>query len=59
MSLLQYIRETRSELKKVNWPTRATTIRSTILVILFSLVVSIYLGALDALFQLILKRFVL
>lgn len=55
MSLLQYVRETRSELKKVNWPSRSATVRSTILVIIFSIVVAIYLGLLDALFQYILK----
>lgn len=59
MSLLNYIRETRSELKKVNWPSRTSTIRSTLLVIAFSVVVAVYLGALDALFQYILRTVVL
>ena len=55
MQLFHYFRETRSELKKVNWPTRNATVRSTLLVVAFSFVVALYLGALDALFQYLLK----
>jgi preprotein translocase subunit SecE len=45
--LLNYIRATRGELKHVSWPTQKQTIVFTVLVILVSIVTSIYLGILD------------
>ncbi len=50
MGLGQYIKDTRSELNHVAWPTRVQTIIYTILVISISLVVSLYLGFFDFLF---------
>jgi len=46
----KYFIESWSELKKVNWPTRAQTTRLTIVVIGLSLGVAIFLGILDILF---------
>ncbi len=45
--LLSYIRATRGELKHVSWPTQRQTVVFTILVILISVVTSLYLGLLD------------
>ncbi|MEK7659900.1 MAG: preprotein translocase subunit SecE [Patescibacteria group bacterium] len=56
--LIEYLRETRRELTKVNWPTRSQTIKSTILVVVFSIVVALYLGALDSFFRLIWERII-
>jgi preprotein translocase subunit SecE len=50
MALGQYIKDTRSELNHVAWPTRVQTIVYTILVIAISIIVSLYLGLLDFLF---------
>lgn len=50
MGLGQYIKDTRSELNHVAWPTRVQTIIYTILVIAISLIVSLYLGFFDFLF---------
>lgn len=50
MSLGQYLKDTRSELNHVAWPTRVQTIIFTILVILISILVSLYLGLFDFLF---------
>ncbi|OHB18788.1 MAG: preprotein translocase subunit SecE [Parcubacteria group bacterium RIFCSPHIGHO2_01_FULL_56_18] len=50
MGLGQYIKDTRSELNHVAWPTRVQTIIYTILVIAISLLVSLYLGFFDFLF---------
>jgi len=50
MALGQYIKDTRSELNHVAWPTRVQTIIYTILVIAISLIVSLYLGFFDFLF---------
>ena len=45
------IRETRSELKKVTWPTREQTVRLTIIVSVVAIAVGIFLGGLDLIFQ--------
>lgn len=46
--ILNYLRATRGELKHVSWPTQKQTTVFTILVILLSLVTSVYLGLIDA-----------
>lgn len=45
------IRETRSELKKVVWPTREQTVKLTTIVIAVSIVVGLFLGGVDLLFE--------
>lgn len=59
MGLIDYIKETRSELKHVSWPTRNQTIAFTVLVIIISIAVSFFLGFFDYLFSLILQKFVI
>jgi preprotein translocase subunit SecE len=44
---LQYIQESKSELKKVVWPTKKETMNYTILVIGISLGVAAFFGILD------------
>jgi preprotein translocase SecE subunit len=44
------------ELKKVQWPDRETLIQATAVTILFVAVAAAYLGALDALFDFLIKR---
>ena len=48
--LINYLRDTRGELKHVSWPTQRQTVMYTLLVILVSIVTAIYLGILDFLF---------
>ncbi len=43
--------DTRGEMKHVSWPTTKQTVIFTILVILISLVIALYLGAFDYLFS--------
>ncbi|MEK7649952.1 MAG: preprotein translocase subunit SecE [Patescibacteria group bacterium] len=50
-----YIKETRQELHKVNWPTRAQAIQSTLIVIGVSIGVALFLGAFDYLFAALLR----
>ncbi|KKW19271.1 MAG: Preprotein translocase, SecE subunit [Parcubacteria group bacterium GW2011_GWA2_51_10] len=50
MGLIQYVKDTRGELRHVAWPTRFQTIVYTILVIVLSLLVAAYLGLFDYLF---------
>jgi preprotein translocase SecE subunit len=45
-----------AELKKVQWPDRDTLIQATAVTILFVAVAAAYLGALDALFNFLIKR---
>lgn len=55
MSLITYFKDTRSELKHVNWSTRNQAINYTILVIAFSLVIALILATLDFFFVGLLK----
>lgn len=49
--LVQFLKEVRTELKKVNWPLRKEVIGSTIVVIISVFVVSFFLGAIDVTLQ--------
>ena len=48
--VLKYLHEVQQELQRVSWPTRQQTWEKTSLVILVSLIVGIYIGALDHVF---------
>jgi preprotein translocase subunit SecE len=45
--IVQYLRDVRSEVAKVNWPTKAEVSSATVLVIVLSVVVSLYVFACD------------
>lgn len=49
--MINYIKETRAEFKHVNWPTRKQAINYTVAVVLISVIVAYFLGALDFIFQ--------
>lgn len=51
-----YLTASRQELAKVTWPTRRQTIRLTLLVIGFSLVMAGILGTLDLIFSALLQH---
>lgn len=55
---VEFIKETRSELERVTWPTRKETIRLTQVVIIVSLIVSFYMGFLDFIFNEIFKAII-
>lgn len=57
--IVQFIKESRTELKKVVWPTREETIRHTLTVIVMSGILALFLGGVDYALQFILKTFVL
>lgn len=44
---IQFLKEARAELSKVVWPSRRETIRITVAVVLLSLAVAVFLGAVD------------
>jgi len=54
---IQYLKDTRGELKHVSWPTQRQTIIYTTLVIIISLLMAGYLGLFDYLFTEILNRY--
>jgi preprotein translocase subunit SecE len=49
-TIVRTVRETRSELRKVVWPTREETIRLTVVVITISVIIGIILFTADSLF---------
>ncbi|USN53186.1 MAG: preprotein translocase subunit SecE [Candidatus Nomurabacteria bacterium] len=55
--LVNYIRESRDELKKVVWPTRGETTRHTLMVIAVSLGVAAFLGIVDYTLNFLLETF--
>jgi len=52
-SITRYLKETRSELRKVTWPTREEAIKLTIVVIVTIIVMATLLGVIDYLFSVI------
>jgi preprotein translocase subunit SecE len=51
-----YLTASRQELAKVTWPSRRQTIRLTLLVIAFSIVMAAILGTLDLIFSSLLQH---
>ena len=54
----QFLREVRVELGKVTWPSRDELVGSTIIVIVLSLIMSIYIGFLDFLLSSLFGRII-
>lgn len=55
---LSFIKEAREELSKVSWPSRETTIRYTVIVIVGSLVMGAIAGGMDYVLSLLFKTFI-
>lgn len=58
-NILQFLQEAKVELLKVNWPKRDEIIRYTLLVIVISFAVALFLGSLDYLFSYLVETFLL
>jgi len=43
----KYLSEVRSEMVKVTWPTREQAVKMTLLVIIVSVVIGVFIGSLD------------
>ena len=54
-AILRYLRETRSELRKVHWPTRQEAWALTRIVLVVTVSMAVFLGLLDYLFALELR----
>lgn len=59
MGLVDYIKETRAEAQKVSWPTPKQTTMLSVVVIIVSVLVAVYLGIFDFIFTRILSLFTL
>jgi len=49
--ITEYIKETKTELKHVIWPSRRQTLYYTLIVIILSVVIAYYLGIFDFIFS--------
>ncbi|MBP6866051.1 MAG: preprotein translocase subunit SecE [Candidatus Pacebacteria bacterium] len=56
--ITEFLKETKTELKHVSWPTRRLTILYTIVVVVLSVLVAYFLGLFDFLFSLGLKQII-
>lgn len=55
MSITDYVKDVRAEMKHVSWPSRTLTITYTVVVIAVSLGAAVYLGLLDYAFSAVVK----
>lgn len=53
---LRFLREVRTEIIKVTWPTRDELLSSTSIVIAISVAFSLFIGAFDVLFSFIIRQ---
>lgn len=56
--LIQYLKDSKTELRKVSWPTKQITWKQTLVVIGMGIGVAFFLGLLDYLFNLGLEQII-
>jgi len=56
--IINFIKEAKAELRKVNWPSKKQTVNYTLIVMGLSLIVAVFLGGLDYSFGYLLKIFI-
>lgn len=52
-AIIKYFKETRAELRKVTWPTWEETKNLTIIIVATTVVMALFLGILDYIFQIV------
>ncbi|MEK7072300.1 MAG: preprotein translocase subunit SecE [Patescibacteria group bacterium] len=57
-NLIQYIKDSKNEVKKVTWPTRKEIKQHTILVIIISLAVAAFLGLVDMILTQVIEKII-
>ena len=57
--LINYIKETKAELKNVSWPSKRQTVVFTAMVVAASLATAAFLGFFDVIFSFLLKEFII
>ncbi|MFW0871252.1 MAG: preprotein translocase subunit SecE [Patescibacteria group bacterium] len=58
MQITQYLRDVRAELRHVRWPSKATTITLTTIVVILSIATALYLGIFDFFFSEIIQSLI-
>jgi len=53
--LIKYIKDSIIEMKKVTWPSRKEALNYTVLIVIITIAVAIFLGGLDFIFSKILE----
>lgn len=56
--VLDYVRESRAELKKVSWPTKQQLWYSTVVVVVVTAIASAYLGLVDLVLTGVFSKFI-
>ena len=56
--VIEFLRDVKIEMSRVNWPTRKQTVKYTLVVILMSLVVAGFLAAWDWIFGQVITRII-
>ncbi|MBI2041709.1 MAG: preprotein translocase subunit SecE [Candidatus Nealsonbacteria bacterium] len=59
MKPVNFLKEVKMEIQKINWPTRDQTVRYTLIVIGISTVIAAFLGGMDFIFTSVLDKFIL
>ena len=54
--IVKFFKETKAEMRKVTWPTRDELVGSTKIVIIATLVVTLFIGLIDQILTLIIRR---
>ena len=57
-SITEFLSDVRSELKKISYPTKSETIGSTTVVLLFSVIMSLYLSMVDTFLVWLISRII-
>jgi preprotein translocase subunit SecE len=57
--IITFLKETRMEMNKVNWLTKSETVKYTLIIIVVSTILAIFLGTLDFIFIKLLNEFIL
>lgn len=55
-SIVEFLSDVKSELKKVSYPTKTETVGSTTVVLLFCVIMAIYLSVADSLFVWVISK---
>ncbi len=58
MKIIEYIKETRAEMKHVAWPSRAQSISYSVIVLIGSVLAGLLLGAFDSFFITIVEKII-
>ena len=56
--LIKYLRESRAEMRKVTWPTREEALNLTAIVLVVTVVMSLFLWGLDVVFDSVMLRLI-